>query len=483
MEFHKQSILFYLLVFFSVLLLGYTGYRSYVLCMTHDESATWNYFHEMGFWECLRTESCWHSANNHLLNTALFQYSVALFGQSDWAIRLPNVFAHLIYLGASIYIILQLTHKSIAGIAGWVLINLNPYLLDFFSLARGYGLAMGFTLLSLAFFVAFIKKPRIVWSFGIFIAIALSILSNFTQLVFLAALGLAYLLFCLQHVQWNIKKVLYWLLPPILISLILGLLLYQPILWLKNGGEFEWGTDTLYQTFWTLAEDTVYGYKHFDKTTIPIFFYSASSLTLLAFFFGFKTFFQKEKQIATTLLGLISIVFLSIVMITVLQKGILGTKYFINRKSLIFIPLWGMLVFSLLVHFSPKKVIIQQILAVFFLVMGSYHFYRCLNFEQSREWWYDRNTLIVMEYLDDKVGPNETVNLGVHWMFHPTMMYYKNTKGFTFFENIHYDKNILPDAGYDYYYVFKSNYDRFLTEGYEVEKTFTGFGYLLRKKE
>ena len=88
-----------------------------------------------------------------------------------------------------------------------------------------------------------------------------------------------------------------------------------------------------------------------------------------------------------------------------------------------------------------------------------------------------------MEYLDDKIATDETINLGVHWMFHPTTVYYKNMKGFTFFENLHYDKNILPDAGYDYYYVFNSNYKRFLTEGYEVEKVFTGFGYLLRKKE
>ena len=158
---NAQKISLLILIIISVLLLTYTGYRSFALSMTHDESASWMYFHNASFWESLRNPKYWTSANNHVLNTFLFRQSIAIWGQSDWAVRLPNVFAHLIYLISSLIIILQLTNKWILRLAGWILLNSNPYLIDFFSLARGYGLAMGFTMMALAFFVAFLKNPNV----------------------------------------------------------------------------------------------------------------------------------------------------------------------------------------------------------------------------------------------------------------------------------------------------------------------------------
>ncbi len=479
---NQSSILFLLLVVFSMLLLAYTGYRSWALCMTHDESATWRYFREMGFFEAINKETSWHSANNHLLNTFLLQRSLEVFGQADWVIRLPNVLAHALYLGSSIFIIRQLTDNVFLGLAGWVLMNLNPYLLDFFSTARGYGLAMGFTMGALAYLVAIIKRPKIGLVIGMFVMIVLSILSNFTQFIFLAAILMTYGIFSLIHFKLDFKKIFLWQIPAIVTLLFLGLLLWQPIIWLQSSGEFKWGTPDLLQTFKALATDSVYGIRHFSTSVDDIVFYVTSFLTLGALFFGFKSFFTKEPSFSNKLFSHISLLFSTIILVIFLQKQILGTLYLINRKSLIFIPIWGLLMFCFLNKLSFKKRIYKNILAGLVFTIGIYHFGRSANFEQTREWWYDQHTLEMMTYLNNKVGDKDKINLGVHWMFYPTAMYYKESQGMDFFDDLRYSKKLLTNENYDYYYVFKSNYDRELTEGYEVEKAFSGFAYLLRRK-
>ncbi|MEM1119614.1 MAG: hypothetical protein AAGJ18_04155 [Bacteroidota bacterium] len=62
-------------------------------------------------------------------------------------------------------------------------------------------------------------------------------------------------------------------------------------------------------------------------------------------------------------------------------------------------------------------------------------------------------------------------------------LYYKESQRINFFDDLRYSKKILPEENYDYYYVFKSNYDQALTESYEIEKMFDGFACLVRRKK
>ena len=476
----KQPLLLWLLFFASIALLGYTSYRAWVIPMTHDESATWVSFHQTGFWECLKTPHCWTNANNHLLNTALFQAATALFGQAEWVLRLPNVLAHALYLGTSIYVILQLTNQTTLGLAGWVLFNLNPYLLEFFSVARGYGLAMGFTLLSVAFLVAFIKRPYWGWAVGIFVATGLSVLSNFTQLNFLLALWLVYGLVCWQSTQGNMPKIVRWQWPPLLVIGVLGVLLWRPIRWLQSAGEFEWGVSKLQDTFWLLTADSLYQQGYFSAYTIQVFVYSLSIITVIILWRGLRSFAQKEPTLTTIFFGIACVLFLSVVCIMVMQRAVLGTEYLVNRKALLFIPLWACLLFGGLLNW-PTHSIIQKGLAAFLVLAGFLHFSRCLNTQATREWWYDQYTLDMLQYLETHIPAASTIRLGVHWKFYPASLYYQQTDSLGFLAPLQYDKAILPAADYDYYYVFKKDYERFLQEGYEIEAVFE-FAYLLRKK-
>lgn len=80
-------------------------------------------------------------ATNHLLNSILSRLSHALLGDSPWALRLPNVLAGIVFLVAADRLATRTRHQAI-GLAGLVLFAANPYLMDYLSLSRGYGLAL-----------------------------------------------------------------------------------------------------------------------------------------------------------------------------------------------------------------------------------------------------------------------------------------------------------------------------------------------------
>ncbi len=87
------------------------------------------------------------TANNHLLNALLIKGLLSTFSPSELIFRLPNVLAAAIYLFYA-YKLGKLLMKNQPWIP-LVLLTSMPFLLDFFSLARGYGLALGFCLASI----------------------------------------------------------------------------------------------------------------------------------------------------------------------------------------------------------------------------------------------------------------------------------------------------------------------------------------------
>ena len=82
-------------------------------------------------------------ATNHFLNTLLTKGSTIVAGGSEFALRLPNLIADVMFIVYSLRILQRYARPWIAT-TGMLLLNLNPYVLDFFSLSRGYGLSLGF---------------------------------------------------------------------------------------------------------------------------------------------------------------------------------------------------------------------------------------------------------------------------------------------------------------------------------------------------
>lgn len=114
--------------------------------MTHDEAYSFrlvktNYFIAM-----------FGSANTHWLNSFFMEIFNMVFGDAPGWLRLHSVLAFP-FFSLGIYRLGQLIKGLPAQVIFYGLILFNPYLLDFFSLARGYGLAMTFQAWSLVYFI------------------------------------------------------------------------------------------------------------------------------------------------------------------------------------------------------------------------------------------------------------------------------------------------------------------------------------------
>jgi len=126
-------------------LFGVNVYRAVTQSLTIDEAYTYNRFLSTD----LRVALTEYDANNHVLYTLLAKPAVKLFGEREWVVRLPGVLAGLLY-----FVVVYLLARFLFG-EGWLFflavaaMSLNPYVLDFLSCARGYGMGIALWLLGL----------------------------------------------------------------------------------------------------------------------------------------------------------------------------------------------------------------------------------------------------------------------------------------------------------------------------------------------
>lgn len=196
-------------VFFKVAIAGISLFfivflvdRAIVATFTFDEAATYLNYISAGPTAVFNL----NSANNHLVNTLLTKFFSALGGNSEFVLRLPNLLAFVVYLLFSFLILNRFVKNKILIVFGYFLLAANPYVLDFFSLCRGYGLSLAFLMAALFFFFSFLdmeadhqpdRYRRLQFSL---IAGGLAVLSNFNLLnVYLSLVLIVFVVF----VVWN----------------------------------------------------------------------------------------------------------------------------------------------------------------------------------------------------------------------------------------------------------------------------------------
>jgi len=135
-------------------------------------------------------------AQVHFLQALLSLGFVRMFpeGQIVWAARMPS----LIGLGLYLFSCWKITNRVSSqwlGLSGFFALCCNAFALDYFGLARGYGLALGFTALSLFFFVESISREKIcgtpnVWMILSVWAASFAVLCNMAFANFYAGIAL-----------------------------------------------------------------------------------------------------------------------------------------------------------------------------------------------------------------------------------------------------------------------------------------------------
>lgn len=242
----------------SLVLFAYAATRAHLVSFTYDETYT--------YMEHVRKDLFYQTAfdqmggNHHLLNVWGMWLSRKLFGESEFALRLPNLLAYAVYLAASAGIALR-ARSALLAIGCFLLLNVHPYLIDFFSLARGYGLANGFMMLSLWYAWRFLmdgeRTRHLVFATT---GAALAAMSHVIMVNYLLAFGAA----TLVHIVPRLSR-MGWVAWRQRLTVLLGIglaglaVILPNALGLFHGGSLNFGCDEVWTCMMkSLSEQVLY---------------------------------------------------------------------------------------------------------------------------------------------------------------------------------------------------------------------------------
>ncbi len=440
-----------------ILLLSYTGYRSYALSFTHDESYSFIHYVHSSVLDILTYNLDPIIANSHPLNTLSMKWMGALFGNSEFILRFHSFIAHFIYLIFT-YLILKESQSKVIILFGFIILNCNPYLLDFFSLARGYALSISFMIMSIYYFIKYNHNSNKKHMYVSLLTSILGVLANFSLISYAISLIFVFeLVFIIK--KENRRSI-------ILNNISLGLSFFALVLIyvgpikvlidhheLNFGGSFGLWDDTVMSS---IAAYT-YSSPFSDVTTLFLKYLVifTSIVSLIVLFIQFKT-----KIISG--FSYISILLILILISNVLQHLLFQGSYFKERFALFLVPLFFFSLINSVQFLSQNKNRIIQYFSIgsISLVMfcSFFVFLTAANLNYCYSWKYDADTKRMLEVLSKEKQNHQKIKLGITWLFEPTINFYKETKSLDWLN--HATRDGL-NGDYDFYYVESNDLNSF----------------------
>lgn len=469
---------------FLVLLLGiYVISEAYLMPLTHDELSTIS-FSKQSILDIITYKE--PIPNNHILNTLLLKLHIYIFGDNLITNRLPNILAFVVYYIFTIKLGFLLGKDAFYRSGIVILVTMQPFLFDFFSVSRGYGLSLGFMTLSLYYLVLYVKNHRLnqmVLSIGF---AAIGVVANFTLLNYYLPLVLVsgiYLLIGSKRSNDYIHLIK-GVAGIVGISLILAGMCYLPFKKMMATNQFQyWGSKSFYH-------DTVVELVYSLKSGIDYVpwnkeehAYVISGLMLIILISGFYHY-MKEKAKDNNYFIFLS---LFVLMITYnnLQHYLAGVPFLNARTALFFVPLTAILVVLSIQNIGFKKDWLGIILVSFLSIINIQHFFRANNPKANFEWYQDEQTHQVLTELNNMImqnGYKKPVKIDCNWIFHPSLTYHieKNYQGVM--ELLPYHKDTQVGSPAMFYYVESWETDALKDHFIPVKDYAWKTKFILRKK-
>lgn len=417
-----------LLILCSAGLLACSIYRAATYSFTHDESLTFAIFTWQPAWAT--------TTNHHLLNTWAMECLSALFGNSEFALRLHTLAAHALYLGSTLALLKRL-HHPVLQISGFVLLNLNPLMLDFFFLARGYGMALAFEMAALVLLVRAWEKfesggfePALLLSAG---CGALSVLSLYSFLNFYLPL-LAVIGALLGYKQFKLKPARPSLVTAITLLAGCGLfltLILGRLFRLRSHGEFFWGGQSGFveDTVRTFVEVSLYGVAYPNGTVTWVAWILTGLFALLAAFAALQALLRKLDP----LFFLVFMVLAGAVVLPILENTILRMPYPYERAGLYYLPLFMSALLFGCRAITPVaargwRLIATLAVPVAAAFMLTLHF--CISFTLAScfLWPYDAHSRDALALIERDRGSATHIELLNDWRLEPVLNFYRYTR-------------------------------------------------------
>jgi hypothetical protein len=432
----------------------YTLVRAAVLSLTHDESLTYLHY-VLEPLDVTLDSSGFSPANNHLLNSLLMRAGAGLFGASELALRFQSWLGHVLYVSGALLLVRRLREPSIA-FGTFILLVANPFMLDFFSLARGYGLGLGFTLMGLHALLGFFEQPepRTRRALLAFALLGCAVLANFSFLnVYLAAAAVFFIQVWRTMAAWHRIRVIG------AVAALSALLIHwaaSTLLRLKEWGELYYGGETGFfaDTVQSLVRSSLYGQPWTEALVLPL-----SVLALVSFAASAFVLWRGSWKDGALVAAITAVAALGIV----LQHHLLGVRFVIDRAALFFLPLFcftlGAAVDRTLATFSARglrgaRIALGTSFGAVVLVLLA-HASICANLTHTFSWKYDADTARMIDDLAAwkearEPGTARARSLGVHWLYEPSVNFYIKSREVSWLEPV--NREGVASGDYDYYF-------------------------------
>jgi hypothetical protein len=448
--------------------------------ITHDEVSTALFYTKFSPWKIMMFPD--PSPNNHILNTLLTKGSMFLFGNDQFAVRLPSILSFIVF-GIGVYRTLKHTvsTNSLLFFPLACLFIANPYFIDFFALSRGYGLSSALATLSVSFLLSGFKKDLLiqVW-LGVFFALLASY-ANFTLLPFWAAVTLVVGLYFLTD-RKNSRK---WkqIITLITASISYLALIATPIYKMQSTDQFD---------FWTsngFFEETILKLIDLSVTGTRVYYHPEwvawIIVAMLLFSLVVTSILLVRNKLSHSTIKepfvIASLVLLGTIGINLLQVKLLGTPNLSGRTALFFYPLFVVLLASMrsLAKFN-KGSVVKGVIALSIFFVSIQHFSTTAVGDSVLEWKYDRHTLEVINYIDEHRN-GQNIYLDTYWLFTPSFYFYTATDKFPWLSIAPYHEDIDVESDAPYYYIKSWDYPH-LKERFDIAINYEDI-YLMVNKE
>lgn len=470
---------FYLSI--GLILLFLVAKEAMVLPLTHDEGNT-IYCSTTSVWDIISYKD--PVPNNHILNTLLIKIDQFVFGESLFAARLHNVLSFIPYFIFTVAMAKKLFESPWIQSLFIFSLVLQPFILDFFSITRGYGLSLSFMMISLYYYVQRLSDGNLqdlTWSL---IWAAIGVYANFTLLNYFIPLSglLIYDVILRRHPsnKENLYKSIFYI-----ISTFVALIavIAVPVYKMVSTKQFVfWGTKGFF-------EDTVKNLIVSLRSGVDYFSLSNEWIYGIGICIVITTLIAANiinwRQRNDNLLLSMTLLLLTVVFYNQLQFYIFDVPFLNARTALFFVPLVALpFALSLQVFFAKYKTW-PMVLVLLLLTFQVQHFIRGYSVHSNFEWYYDQNTYQVLDEIKSMVEKGQApkpVKINCYWIFYPSMSYHVANGYADYIQIAPWGVKIKDDSESVFYYTESGEKDQ-VADRFDIIKDY-GYGgrFLMRAK-
>ena len=426
--------------------------------------------------------------NNHILNTILIKLFTGIFGWHPFVVRLPALLGAFAYAVSGWLLCRRIFINSWIGVFAYAMFLGQPYMLEFFSLARGYSLGLGCMVTAIWFAARFFEKNSridLLWS-AVFTGLA--VYASFTETLFAVPFAFITLLLGWQR-RNSVASFWHQAGPALSVYGIWGILLIVPLLRFSNHSEVKiWvRIDSLFQSTMRTMDAAIHRNPLMGRDAAEIFTWMALSFTWVVGITALYKWRRSNWKIPDFKTFLV-LLLLAVLIFNIIQVKVTGVTYLQPRLALFYWPLFALSLgagttwlYESVDKWTWALVIPTAVLT--FTNVGT-----SVNLREASEWWHDRDTYTVLNYIGDaykKEARTEPFTMDMYNLLQNSFIFHLDRDPREFrkwVKTMGWHPGPPEKEGFDFFYTLSEDALRYLDKYDVVLRLPASDRVLLRKK-